>query len=437
MPILTSPAIDELLIWSDEDLQFFANNKNANPESLLLQSKPEELSHKKKLVHQLQCLQKASEKLPHLVANTQIVFPAGISLEQCSSEITAKYKASLFSGKTFMDLSTGFGVDSYYLSQRFEQGILIERNEALGKIIAHNFAILQQNNVQFILGRNAEDVLQKWHKPFAVIGVITNNLVAVGDNTNNGMEDVIPKWQEPIDLIYIDPARRNQAGAKIFMLKDCEPDIVSLQSLLLEKCKTILVKTSPLLDITLACQELQHVKNIYVVAVNNECRELLIEIEKDFIQEPQIHAVNLIKNAIQAYTFYVSEEKNTMSQIAACQQFLYEPNAAIIKAGAYKKIALDFGLQKLHTNTHLYTSNELVSDFPGRRFEVLAQIDANKKEVQKIIPDGKATLSIRNFPSSVAELKKKLGLQDGGEYYVFGTTFYNDKKGLLVTRKME
>ncbi len=437
MPILTSPAIDELLIWSDEDLQFFANNKNVNPERLLLQSKPEELSHKKKLVHQLQCLQKASEKLPHLVANTQIVFPAGISLEQCSSEITAKYKASLFSGKTFMDLSTGFGVDSYYLSQRFERGILIERNEALGKIIAHNFAILQQNNVQFILGRNAEDVLQKWHKPFAVIGVITNNLVAVGDNTNNGMEDVIPKWQEPIDLIYIDPARRNQAGAKIFMLKDCEPDIVSLQSLLLEKCKTILVKTSPLLDITLACQELQHVKNIYVVAVNNECRELLIEIEKDFIQEPQIHAVNLIKNAMQAYAFYGSEEKNMMPHIASCQQFLYEPNAAIIKAGAYKKIAFDFGLQKLHTHTHLYTSNELVSNFPGRRFEVLAQIDANKKEVQKIIPEGKATLSIRNFPSSVAELKKKLGLQDGGEYYVFGTTFYNDKKGLLVTRKMD
>jgi len=174
-----------------------------------------------------------------------------------------------------------------------------------------------------------------------------------------------------------------------------------------------------------------------VVAVNNECKELLIEIEKDFIQEPQIHAVHLIKNATQVYAFYSSEEKNTMPQIAACQQFLYEPNAAIIKAGAYKKIALDFGLQKLHTHTHLCTSHEFVSHFPGRRFEVLAQIDANKKEVQKIIPDGKATLSIRNFPSSVAELKKKLGLQDGGEYYVFGTTFYNDKKGLLVTRKMD
>lgn len=405
MHIFTSPTIDESLIWSEVDLQFFIDNKNANPESLLLQSKAEELAHKKKLVHQVQCLQKASEKLPSLVANTQIVFPAGISLEQCSSEITAKYKASLFSGKTFMDLSTGFGVDSYYFSQRFERGILIERNVELGKIVAHNFALLHQNNVQFILGENAEDIL--------------------------------PKWQEPIDLIYIDPARRNQAGDKIFKLKDCEPDIVSLQSILLEKCKTILIKTSPLLDITLACQELQHVKNIYVVAVNNECKELLIEIEKDFIQEPQIHAVHLIKNATQAYAFYNSEEKNTMPQIAACQQFLYEPNAAIIKAGAYKKIALDFGLQKLHTHTHLYTSNELVSNFPGRRFEVLAQIDANKKEVQKTIPDGKATLSIRNFPSSVAELKKKLGLQDGGEYYIFGTTFYNDKKGLLVTRKMD
>lgn len=405
MHIFTSPTIDESLIWSEVDLQFFIDNKNANPESLLLQSKAEELAHKKKLVHQVQCLQKASEKLPSLVANTQIVFPAGISLEQCSSEITAKYKASLFSGKTFMDLSTGFGVDSYYFSQRFERGILIERNEILGKIVAHNFALLKQNNVQCILGENAEDIL--------------------------------PKWQEPIDLIYIDPARRNQAGDKIFKLKDCEPDIVSLQSILLEKCKTILIKTSPLLDITLACQELQHVKNIYVVAVNNECKELLIEIEKDFIQEPQIHAVHLIKNATQAYAFYNSEEKNTMPQIAACQQFLYEPNAAIIKAGAYKKIALDFGLQKLHTHTHLYTSNELVSNFPGRRFEVLAQIDANKKEVQKTIPDGKATLSIRNFPSSVAELKKKLGLQDGGEYYIFGTTFYNDKKGLLVTRKMD
>ncbi len=405
MHIFTSPTIDESLIWSEVDLQFFIDNKNANPESLLLQSKAEELAHKKKLVHQVQCLQKASEKLPSLVANTQIVFPAGISLEQCSSEITAKYKASLFSGKTFMDLSTGFGVDSYYFSQRFERGILIERNVELGKIVAHNFALLHQNNVQFILGENAEDIL--------------------------------PKWQEPIDLIYIDPARRNQAGDKIFKLKDCEPDIVSLQSILLEKCKTILIKTSPLLDITLACQELQHVKNIYVVAVNNECKELLIEIEKDFIQEPQIHAVHLIKNATQAYAFYNSEEKNTMPQIAACQQFLYEPNAAIIKAGAYKKIALDFGLQKLHTHTHLYTSNELVSNFPGRRFEVLAQIDANKKEVQKTIPDGKANLSIRNFPSSVAELKKKLGLQDGGEYYIFGTTFYNDKKGLLVTRKMD
>lgn len=397
---LTPPTFLSLLHRTPEEIEFMEKNMEVNMDAIFsLQKGP--YAH---LIPQLFSRNQIKTKLPFLFCNPHIVYPASLSLEQSSSEKTAMYKAGLFNGKNMIDLNGGMGIDTYFFSKQFESVIYVERNRELAEITSHNMAILNQLDIQFASGYEAKDVIRNLERTY--------------------------------DLIYLDPARRNDKGGKLVMLEDCEPDILQLLPELYTRSNTILIKTSPLLDIHAAALSLNHVRNVHVVSVNNECKELLFHLEHEYEGDFLIHAVNIERDTLNQFEFFSQSEKSLPSEMSANERYLYEPNASILKAGAFKSIAAVFHLKKIHIHTHLYTSDQLIQNFPGRCFEILASTRVDRKEIAQWIPDAQANVSIRNFPGSVAELKKKLGLKDGGDYYVFGTTNHLSEKIILITKKL-
>lgn len=354
-------------------------------------------------------------KLPSWAENMSLLFPVKISLEQCSSEATALYKASLVSGESMVDLTGGFGVDCSFLSKKFSSVDYVEQNEELCQIAEHNFAALGLN----IRVNNAESVSFLVDMP-------------------------------SVDCIYIDPARRDVKGKKTADLSLCSPNLLEIRDILLEKCNTLLIKLSPMFDISSALEVFPECKQVHVVSVKNECKELLLLIEKDFKGEANLICVDLDNQPRRGLSLgrqvsehnddacivelgIRSEELRVVVNYSTPKGYLYEPNASIMKAGLYKTVAKCYNLQKLHPNTHLYTSDELVENFPGRSFKVERVTKVQRKEIQDI---DKANLSIRNFPGNVADLRKKLKLKDGGDTYIFVTTLHDNSKVLIVCKKL-
>lgn len=341
----------------------------------------------------------AAAKLPAWAAVEGIVYPVRLSMEQCSSEVTAQYKASLVSGTRLADLTGGFGIDCSYMSGSFEDTTYIERNEELCRIAAHNFELLG--------------------KPIRVVHADSEEALAT-----------LPHQ----DWIFIDPARRDKAGNKVVSLKDCTPDVCLLEPLLLQKATRVMIKCSPMLDISQAVRELQSVSEVHVVSVNNECKELLLILGGE-TEEISIHTINYHGSEAQEFTYTAAEEyAATCPYTSTVGQYLYEPNSSLMKAGCYRLPARHYGLQKLHPNTHLYTSDTLVSDFPGRVFKVEQTCGFGKKEL-KMLDCKKANLAVRNFPERVDALHKRLKIRDGGSTYLFATTLQDETKALIVCTK--
>lgn len=388
-------------LMNEKELDFFHQHIHADIHDLLLKLKT--TARQKEILQQIARRQNIKNKLPFFYRNMQIYYPQKVSLEQCSSEKTAIFKSTLFSGNTFIDLTAGMGIDSYYISGNFRNGILIEPNETLAHITSHNMAVSdKRGKISIVKGENAASFLKK--------------------------------YTEKTDLIYMDPSRRNEGGGKVFRLEDCEPDVVNLLPDLLRVSDRILIKTSPLLDIALACKSLQYVRNVYVLSLNNECRELLFDIENNYTGECNIHAVNLDNGS--HFTFNATEEKRHGVEYTMPLKYLYEPGVSLLKAGAFNSIARKYAVSKLHTHSHLYTSAALVRDFPGRIFEIKTVMKAVKNDIQKSIQDKKANITIRNFPGSVAELRKKWQLAEGGEDYIFATTLCTNEKSVLLCNKI-
>ena len=389
-------------------------------------------------------------KLPSWAENMSILFPVKISLEQCSSEATALYKASLVSGESMVDLTGGFGVDCSFLSKKFSKVEYVEQNTELCEIAEHNFAALGLN----IRVNNAESVSFLVDMP-------------------------------SVDCIYIDPARRDVKGKKTADLSLCSPNLLEIRDILLEKCNTLLIKLSPMFDISSALEVFPECRQVHVVSVKNECKELLLLIEKDFKGEANLICVDLdnqprrglslgrqvsehsddacivelgVRNCCasesRSKTCFdyaersqqsplgneelgvkgdLKKEKGEIVSYASPKGYLYEPNASIMKAGLFKTVANRYNVQKLHPSTHLYTSEELVPNFPGRSFKVERVTKVQRKEIQDI---EKANLSTRNFPGNVADLRKKLKLKDGGDTYIFATTLNDNSKVLRVCEKL-
>lgn len=366
---------------------------------LILKGSPFESVSIQEIAEQILAKNSCEKKLPRWFIAENIYYPNKLNIEQTSSEITAKYKSDLVSGETLIDITGGFGVDAYFFSQKVAKITHCEINEELSAIVSHNFKQLQVNNITTYFG--------------------------------DGIE-FLEKSQEKFDWIYADPSRRNDAKEKVFLLEDCLPNIPENLGLLFQKTDHILLKASPILDITSAINELQFVKEIHVVAVENEVKELLFLLEKNYTKNTDIKTINLNKEEIQAFDFSLNEEVS--ATYSEPKKYLFEPNAAILKAGAFQQISAHLKIDKLHQHSHLYTSDILI-DFPGRRFEIKQSISYGKKQLLKLIPTKKANITTRNFPETVAQIRKKTGLKDGGNHYLFFTTDLNNRHLVLICEK--
>lgn len=352
----------------------------------------------KELLQQIESRQKIKAKLPTWFNTPNIIYPAKLHLEQTSSEATATYKQNLVTGKTLADITGGFGIDSYYFAQTFEQVHHFEIQEHLCDIVTHNLQHLPNKRFK---------------------SQLKDGLKAIENKT--------------FDVIYADPSRRHNSKGKVFFLEDCEPNIPKNLDYLLQRCTTLLVKTSPMLDISIALQALESVAQIHIVALQNEVKEVLWTLRKGHTKTPEIHTVNITKAGTQKFTF--SWNSPAQINLSTPLSYLYEPNAAILKSGAFNHMCGAFKVLKLHKHSHLYTSQGLV-DFPGRRFKIEKILPYSKKQMRASIDFDKANISTRNFPETVAKLQEKWKLQQGGDRYLFFTTIENDKKIVLICSKI-
>ena len=348
------------------------------------------------------------EKLPTWYANEDLLFPAKITAEQCSSEQTALYKQRLVQPTDKLcDLTGGLGIDSFYFSLRVQSVCYVERFSEYCNIARDNFEILGARNIQIIHGDSVDCL---------------NRLCG-------------------FDVFYIDPARRGKENKRVYALSDCEPNLPALLPELLSLSPRVIAKISPMADLQQTLSVLPGTVEIHVLSVRNECKELLFDIRRERLEgkEPVVHAVNFTSvGEEEVFEFTISEERDSLLSYAKeVRHYLYEPNASLMKAGAFKIVALRYGLEKLQVNSHLYASDALKVDFPGRIFEVEKVYPFNNrqcKELGREIP--KANIAVRNFPLSADELKKKCQIKDGGDVFLFGTTLSNGDRVLIRGHKV-
>ncbi|TDQ79965.1 THUMP-like domain-containing protein [Sphingobacterium yanglingense] len=375
----------------DKDVQAHIRaNREHSPSDIALKKSPFSSVSSSEIAAQIDGWQRAVKKLPTWAFSSLIYYPDKINLEQCSSEHTALIKQTLIKkGSKVVDVTGGFGVDSCYMAQEADIVVHCELNERLSEIVKHNATVLGVPNIVCI--------------------------------ATNGVDFVQAQADQSLDYILIDPSRRVN-HAKVFLLEDCEPNIIAAQDMFFRKSRYIICKLSPLLDISTALQKLKHVKLVYVISVDSDCKELLFIQDSTYTGETKIVAIRLFTDQIQTLTFTQEEEKQALIRTSQPLTYLYDPDVSVTKAGAFKTVAKRFNLFKIHTHSHLYTSDSLEPDFPGRAFLVkeVFELSAFKRRTSL----DKANVATKNFPMKVEEIKKKFKIKDGGNEYLFFTTDY-------------
>jgi len=474
-------------MFTPAEKDFVQSHLHANVSALALQLGRFRDLNASTVLKQISGFQAIEHKIPSWYAQADLLFPQSLSLEQCSSEATARYKAQIVAGlegvSSLADLTGGFGVDCAFMAHGLPAVLYVERQEALCAVAGHNFNVLGLSQIEVMQGD--------------------------GLNILNGFAEASLQnaafFKKPFDLIFLDPARRDHKGGKVVALSDCEPDLTQIKSVLLASARYVLVKLSPMLDISLALKSLPETISVHVVSVDGECKELLfllaaenlsndcsvdshesvfgvtavsrpiaisglikdsgqatdagpttistlIAVSAPIMQSgstavsaptshfaPTIHCVNLCSNSSsEIFIFTKSSEQNALCLYAEKPGiYLYEPNASILKAGAFSILTQVFDVRKLHPNSHLYTSDQLCSDFPGRIFQVESFFPFHSKELKIEMGNSqKANITVRNFPNTVAEIRKKTGLKDGGDVYLFATTLKDEKKVLIKCKKV-
>ncbi len=381
-------------------IQYFINqNLRSDLSKLLFKGSPFQGITIQELAGQIESKRKSKNKLPTWYASKQIYYPHKLNIEQTSSEVTARYKAGLISGKTLIDLTGGFGVDSYAFAKQFQKVIHCELNTELSTIVQHNFKVLKATTIKCI----AQDGIA-----------------------------YLQQTEQRYDWVYIDPSRRSSSKQRVFLLKDCLPDIPQNLDILFRFSNQIMVKASPLLDISRAIDELTSVKEVHVVAVQNEVKELLFILKKQYLGNITIKTVNILKDTKQRFEATFKHESK--ARFSLPKTYLYEPNAAILKAGLFNEVSHQLNIYKLHLNSHLYTLDNCI-DFPGRRFNILQVLPYKFKQFKKIFRNPKANITVRNFPETVAQIRKKTNLKEGGDTYLFFTTDMNGERIILICEK--
>ena len=360
-------------------------------------------------LHQIKGWQVACKKLPSWAAHEQLLYPQQLSMEQCSSEQTARYKQQLVqrlcgqtqNEGTLVDLTGGLGVDFSFMAQGFRQAYYVEQQVELCALAKHNFPLLGLSSAQIICGDG------------------TTFLQSMADQAM---------------VIFLDPARRDATGSKTYAIEDCTPDVALLSDELVNKAQWVVVKLSPMLDWHAAVAQLKHVCEVHIVGVGGECKELLLVMQQHSDRQPlQLYAVNDGK----VFTCSAEEaQQRTPLLQTSTFDYLFEPHASLMKAGCFGALSARYGVKGLATNTHLFAAMMLVNDFPGRQFRVLAVTPFSKKSLKSALHGiEKANLAVRNFPLSVVELRKRLKLKEGGEHYLFATTI-GTMHALIICKKI-
>ena len=380
---MNEATLEFIRIHADEDVRQLAFLGKKNPEVDMAYA-----------LDQIAGRQKARVKIPSWASIDGIVYPPHISMEQCSSEQTARYKASIAgNGEKIVDLTAGFGVDMAFMSAGFKQAVHVEMQPQLCAISSENYKHLGLNHVQVVCSDGVGYLHQMEHA----------------------------------DLIFIDPARRDQHGARTYGIADCTPNVLEIIDEMLQKADRVMIKLSPMLDWQKTVADVGNVSQVHIVSVGNECKELLLEVKKGKDEKVKVFCVN----DDQVFSYEIGETHSFTPSPLHSFTFLYEPNASVMKAGCFNLISHRFGITQPDANSHLFLSDKLVEGFPGRGFVIERVSTMNKRELKEALAGiDKANVAVRNFPLSVADLRKRLKLKDGGDVYIFATT--DAKKGHLV-----
>lgn len=355
---------------------------------------------------------RAQDKLPSWAAIEGIVWPPHLSMEQCSSERTARYKAEVAgSGESFVDLTAGFGVDAAFIAKSFKRTVCVELQPALCAISSENFRLLGLQQIEVVNG-NGVDYLHS---------------------------------MPPADLVFIDPARRDEHGGRTYGIADCTPNVLDFIDELLMKAQRVMIKLSPMLDWRKAVEDIgkEHVSAVHIVSVNNECKELLVEVKGrkgEMVKDMTVVCVNLLSDGSEERFEFDAQAPSPIKILPSSLfplPFLYSPNASVMKAGCFDLLAERFGVMPLHANSHLFVSEVMVPDFPGRGFVIERVTSMNKRDLKESLAGvTQANIAVRNFPMSADELRHRLKLRDGGNIFIFATTIENVGHQLLICRKI-
>ena len=418
--------------------EYILEHKDDDVRSLALKKMPEGVNHTW-VLRQIEGYQLAKKKLPEWAERLEdgIWFPPRLSMEQCSSEETAKYKASIVrrltdehqknssnDGKgTLTDLNGGFGVDFSYMAKEVDEAIYVEQNEELCEIARHNFPLLGLPHAR-IYNKRCEDFLSPTPPSFL---------------SHSHSFPLTP----PI-IAFLDPARRDTQGRKVVTIEDCTPDITILQETLMRKADYVIVKLSPMLDITAALRKVNGVQEVHVVSVKGECKELLLVMRKgvesgDGSKKTEIHCVNLdtededfVCSMMQTPSYFMQYAEIFNRTENKTETYLLEPNASIMKAGVQNEFGLHYRLKKLHPMSNLFVGEEKIDRVPARQFRIVGMSDFSKSGLKALLQGmSKANITVRNFPSDVATLRKRLKIKEGGSDYLFATTLYDGSHALL------
>jgi len=403
------------MIINAETLKFISQHEGDDVRKLALQKVKDSNVDLLLALQQIAGRQTARRKLPSWASVDGVWYPPHLNMEQCSSEQTARYKAGLLKGGAcYVDLTGGLGVDFFFMSQAFQHRIYVEQNAELCAIAEHNFKVLGLDcNVQ---NTSAEEYLSV---------------------------------MEPADLIYLDPARRNEQGARTYGIEDCTPNVLKLLPILLEKSKQVVLKLSPMLDWRKAVSDLGNVAEVHIVSVDNECKELLLLLRKGESLNPTLFCVNndnVFQSVSAAETgcfrrgnkeFPPRKLSETLCETCDFPLYLYEPNASVMKAGCFVELEERFPVSQVSANSHLFISTEEITDFPGRGFQISSISSTNKKDLRRLLADvHQANITVRNFPLSAQQLRQKLKMKDGGSVYIFATTVPDGSHKLFICRKI-
>ena len=389
---------------NDKTRDFIEQNLNADIRQLALKGCRDKDVDLDAAIRQIAGRQTARRKLPSWAALDGILYPPHLNMEQCSSEQTARYKARICSShpssKTLVDLTGGFGVDFAFMSEAFDEATYVERNSELFAISSANMKILAPKAKCL-----NEDGLEVLHR------------------------------LDHVSMIFMDPARRDNHGARTYGISDCTPNVLEIKDELLQKADVVMLKLSPMLDWHKAISDLgeQYIKEVHIVSVQNECKELLIVMQQQPAEPPTVYCVN----DDSVFSYHPSSISSNHISHHSSLIYLYEPNASIMKAGCFAEIEQAFEVSQLAPNSHLFASDQVIADFPGRKFRVTAVTSMNKQELKQALKDiRQANIAVRNFPMSVADLRKRLKLSEGGNDYIFATTLTEGKKVLIICQHL-